>query len=371
MGRLGWMLFCTMALMSLPMAHAEEWWQGTFVSASSRTCEKDDSIASYEEKKARYSERECTIDKITTLRDMDGVLLDQTCSSKSDKKPATTRELLLKLPDGGVARYPDLAKLQRCPLSASAEGDPKDEPSFLDDSISQITEKVAEDSVAYSFALEPGDVKKMGSAKEALLKLYGASDSARSDMQVRLTNEKEGFLIVQGDEISICSIRNNLIDVCYLHIRSQNEKVECENRSQSFKGRAPLEFLVCRKQISRGAGFYAMGEIIFLLEDGLHYLGYFPKTEYSEVIGRGMVSFEAENTIVSENGAVLLKHCPQVRVQNYTQKLFQGPITPLDCEIYAIDLEDKKISHLSGANSLGSTMTEVYQARVENELFIE
>ena len=115
MRSLGGLLFCTMTLLPGPMAHAEEWWHGTFVGEGATSCENDGSIASYEAKKARYSQRECTIDKITTIRDMDGVLLDQTCPSKKAKKPVTTRELLLKLPDGRVARYPNLATLQGIP----------------------------------------------------------------------------------------------------------------------------------------------------------------------------------------------------------------------------------------------------------------
>ena len=371
MRSLGGLLFCTMTLLPGPVAHAEEWWHGTFVGEGATSCENDGSIASYEAKKARYSQRECTIDKITTIRDMDGVLLDQTCPSKKAKKPVTTRELLLKLPDGRVARYPNLATLQRCPLSAGQSGDSKDEPTFLDESISQIVGKVAPDAIAYSFAISPDDVREIGSVREELSSAYGASDNRRSSLQLRLTDERGGFLIVEGDDITICSIQESLINVCYFNMQSHNERIECENRAESAEGHGSARFLVCRKQMSRGAGFYAMGEIIFLLDDGLHYLGYFPTTEYAEVIGRGMVSFEAENAIVSENGAVLLKHCPQVRVQNYNQKLFQGPVTPLDCEIYSIDLKGKRISHLSGANSFGSTMTEVYQARVENELFTE
>lgn len=116
----------------LSAAESDElWWQGTFVYEGSASCEANDTISTYEPNAARFWEWGCDIDRVTSIRGMAAILLDQTCHYEGDGKPTKIREMLLNLGNGKIARFPDLKTLERCPVertsgeTSSASGNAK------------------------------------------------------------------------------------------------------------------------------------------------------------------------------------------------------------------------------------------------------
>lgn len=94
------------------MAFAEEWWKDSFASEGSAPCDNNDSIVTFTDKAVEMWEVGCTLDKIQKINRLDVVILDMSCTDgeSTDKR----RELLLKLEDNKVLRYPQQEVLQRC-----------------------------------------------------------------------------------------------------------------------------------------------------------------------------------------------------------------------------------------------------------------
>ena len=93
-------------------AFAEEWWQDSFAAEGSAPCDNNDSIVTFTGKAVEMWEVGCTLDKVQKINRLDVVILDMTCTDgeSTDKR----RELLLKLEDSKVLRYPQHEVLQRC-----------------------------------------------------------------------------------------------------------------------------------------------------------------------------------------------------------------------------------------------------------------
>ncbi|MFD1982679.1 hypothetical protein ACFSOZ_08320 [Mesorhizobium newzealandense] len=108
-------------------AFAEEWWKDSFATEGSSQCDNNDSIVTFTGKAVEMWEVRCTLDKIQKINRLDVVILDMTCTDgeSTDKR----RELLLKLEDSKVLRYPQHEVLQRCSeLKAPPGPDPSVEP---------------------------------------------------------------------------------------------------------------------------------------------------------------------------------------------------------------------------------------------------
>lgn len=93
-------------------AFAEEWWKDSFAGEGSEPCDNNDSIVTVTDKAMEMWEVRCTLDKVQKINRLDVVILDMTCTDgeSTDKR----RELLLKLEDDKVLRYPQHEVLQRC-----------------------------------------------------------------------------------------------------------------------------------------------------------------------------------------------------------------------------------------------------------------
>ena len=106
-----------------PAAFAEEWWKDSFATAGSAPCDNNDTIVTFTDKTVDMWEVGCTLDKVQRINRLDAVILDMTCTDgeSTDKR----RELLLKLEDNKVLRYPRNEVLQRCSeLQAKARSTP-------------------------------------------------------------------------------------------------------------------------------------------------------------------------------------------------------------------------------------------------------
>ncbi|MER8443116.1 hypothetical protein NKH52_07925 [Mesorhizobium sp. M1066] len=109
-------------------AFAEEWWKDSFAGEGSEPCDNNDSIVTFTDKAMEMWEVRCTLDKVQKINRLDVVILDMTCTDgeSTDKR----RELLLKLEDNKVLRYPQHEVLQRCSeLKAKPGPGPKVETS--------------------------------------------------------------------------------------------------------------------------------------------------------------------------------------------------------------------------------------------------
>lgn len=91
-----------------------EWWEDAFVWEGSGSCEGNDSISTYRGRTVEMWEASCTISQKTALRGLEGIIFDLDCTGVEGDPPWKSRELLLKLPDGGAASFPPLKKLTRC-----------------------------------------------------------------------------------------------------------------------------------------------------------------------------------------------------------------------------------------------------------------
>ncbi|WP_245470283.1 hypothetical protein [Mesorhizobium sp. M7A.F.Ca.MR.362.00.0.0] len=93
-------------------AFAEEWWKDSFAGEGSEPCDNNDSIVTLTDNAMEMWEVRCTLDKVQKINRLDVVILDMTCTDgeSTDKR----RELLLKLEDNKVLRYPQHQVLQRC-----------------------------------------------------------------------------------------------------------------------------------------------------------------------------------------------------------------------------------------------------------------
>jgi hypothetical protein len=104
-------------------AFAEEWWKDSFAGEGSEPCDNNDSIVTVTDKAMEMWEVRCTMNKVQKINRLDVVILDMTCTDgeSTDKR----RELLLKLEDNKVLRYPQHEVLQRCSeLKAKPGPDP-------------------------------------------------------------------------------------------------------------------------------------------------------------------------------------------------------------------------------------------------------
>ena len=117
-----------MLLLLSPAASAEEWWKDSFAAEGSSPCDNNDSIVTFTDKAVEMWEVGCSLDKVQKIGGLDVIILDMTCSDgeSTDKR----RELLLKLEDNKVMRYPQQQVLQRCSeLKAKPEQAPEVDPS--------------------------------------------------------------------------------------------------------------------------------------------------------------------------------------------------------------------------------------------------
>ena len=86
------------------------------------------SIVTFTDKAVEMWEVGCSLDKVQKIGGLDVIILDMTCSDgeSTDKR----RELLLKLEDNKVMRYPQQQVLQRCSeLKAKPGQAPEVDPS--------------------------------------------------------------------------------------------------------------------------------------------------------------------------------------------------------------------------------------------------
>lgn len=115
-------------LLLSPAASAEEWWKDSFAAEGSSPCDNNDSIVTFTDKAVEMWEVGCSLDKVQKIGGLDVIILDMTCSDgeSTDKR----RELLLKLEDNKVMRYPQQQVLQRCSeLKAKPGQAPQVDPS--------------------------------------------------------------------------------------------------------------------------------------------------------------------------------------------------------------------------------------------------
>lgn len=106
-------------------AFAEEWWKDSFAAQGSAPCDYNDSIVTFTDKAVEMWEVRCTLHKVQKINRMDAIILDMSCTD-GEGSPDTRRELLLKLEDNKVLRYPQNEVLERCSeLKAPPGQDPK------------------------------------------------------------------------------------------------------------------------------------------------------------------------------------------------------------------------------------------------------
>lgn len=120
MKRLGF-LAAASVFMASP-ALAAEWWHGSYMwDIASGECGANDSSITYWDKTVKGWEHSCTIDKITNLVGLKGVILNLSCTGEGEDL-GKSRTLLLDMPNGKIASYPDYRLLRRCdaPLDTAA-----------------------------------------------------------------------------------------------------------------------------------------------------------------------------------------------------------------------------------------------------------
>ncbi|RWC92946.1 MAG: hypothetical protein E5V58_13305 [Mesorhizobium sp.] len=106
-------------------ASAEEWWKDSFAAEGSAPCDNNDTIVTFTDKAVEMWEVGCSLEKVQKIGGLDAIILDMTCSDGETTEKR--RELLLKLEDNKVMRYPRQEVLQRCSeLKAQPGPDPKD-----------------------------------------------------------------------------------------------------------------------------------------------------------------------------------------------------------------------------------------------------
>ena len=93
-------------------AFAEEWWKDAFAAVGSSPCDNNDSIVTFTDKTVDMWEVGCALDKVQKINRLDAVILDMTCTD--GESSGKRRELLLKLEDNKILRYPQNEVLQRC-----------------------------------------------------------------------------------------------------------------------------------------------------------------------------------------------------------------------------------------------------------------
>ncbi|RUW74432.1 MAG: hypothetical protein EOQ27_15990 [Mesorhizobium sp.] len=105
-------------------ASAEEWWKDSFAAEGSAPCDNNDTIVTFTDKAVEMWEVGCSLEKVQKIGGLDAIILDMTCSDGETTEKR--RELLLKLEDNKVMRYPRQEVLQRCSeLKAQPGPDPK------------------------------------------------------------------------------------------------------------------------------------------------------------------------------------------------------------------------------------------------------
>lgn len=93
---------------------AEEWWHGSYMwDIASGECGGNDTSISYSDTTVKGWEHSCTVDKITKLVGLSGVILNLSCTGEGDET-YKERTLLLDGPDGKIASYPEYRLLRRC-----------------------------------------------------------------------------------------------------------------------------------------------------------------------------------------------------------------------------------------------------------------
>lgn len=112
-------------------ASSSEWWQGSFFqhSASDQistqtdvTCQQVDSLVTYGETDVSLWEESCGITKVTKLKGLDAVILDQTCSGEGEDQ-GNKREILLRMDNARIAVFPPNRVLTRCTPESSGKSD--------------------------------------------------------------------------------------------------------------------------------------------------------------------------------------------------------------------------------------------------------
>jgi hypothetical protein len=106
---------CRVAAMLLLVSHtafAEEWWKDSFAAVGSAPCDNNDSIVTFTDKTVDMWEVGCALDKVQKIDRLDAIILDMTCTD--GESSSKRRELLLKLEDNKILRYPQNEVLQRC-----------------------------------------------------------------------------------------------------------------------------------------------------------------------------------------------------------------------------------------------------------------
>jgi len=109
------------AILAWPTAAAaqkSDWWHGSYIwEGSGSSCDSSDTLTTYRSGEVFPWETECKILQETKIRGMDGILLDLDCTYPDEPESGyRERQLLLKIDDQTVFRYPEARRLKRCPV---------------------------------------------------------------------------------------------------------------------------------------------------------------------------------------------------------------------------------------------------------------
>lgn len=114
-------LFALVACTTIATAENRSWWHGSFIfEGSGSDCDSSDTLTTYKSGEVYPWETECKIQRETKINGMDGILLDLECTFPDEPESSyKERQLLLKIDDQTIFRYPDSRRLKRCPLETT------------------------------------------------------------------------------------------------------------------------------------------------------------------------------------------------------------------------------------------------------------
>ncbi len=236
----------------------------------------------------------------------------------------------------------------------------------IDQFVSKVISGMPEGTVIKEFNYDPEKVKNLEiSNSDILERIYTPVSHKAHTLELDILGD--GFLVVNGTDNLLCNIREYEIRSCFLNLRYHNEVLSCRPTGMRTDGPGGdwSNFLVCTKDTLKGTGLYAGGELYFLNEEELILSGYLPTSEYVSGWGfGGGVTLESPNAPVDFDSEGIFQKCVTIAFTPYGDEQPSSKRTA--CERYGFDAETGRFVHVSGKNSLGDLLMEVYEKEIRD-----
>lgn len=192
------------------------------------------------------------------------------------------------------------------------------------------------------------------------ISIGGISIERRVTADDNLEHREYGYVHLSFGSEAVCGTHGGEIVECIGSIPQRNTTTSC--RSESVTPPDDFELIIslviCNATVGWGTGYLESGDIYFMLDEGLHYIGFFPTSEeVADPISDIDFQLETNDRLSADASGVnaLLDRCVDIRSRGSVMTR---------CEKYTISREGA-VRSIQGASSFNNSLSTVYRTLVD------